>query len=1241
MSRLVLFSVVVCGIAVLGLLVVCMPGRQARRGGGSSHMRKITQRRRRLQAPASPIPSGCFGDCRDLKWFNDTVCDFECYNYECEFDGGDCEPGLECTGLAAYCKWNETCQSQDDGFGRCESLCSTIECSEEENEVCEVQRIPEGERGAGSGVGKCVCAENYVRGDNDECFQGRYQPSSALDPVQDPADPPVQDPAQLPPQDPAQLPPVQDPADPPVQDPADPPAPAAQLGVETCEPDECAARTVLFSLTGCVCIERSCQKEGADIPGLERFCTVLQEDCDKGPCKCLGPTFGQYYDACVEGGIEQVFTNGGCRCTNECRKRSSDDKPACRIHSKEDCADQSASGSYRLPECDSPAWAYQLRPPTFCTGVAERLGSMRKAHWTHLVYMNADNNLEGYAMSDLKEMLQIPKSDINLLVLVDRADPEVDDSSHRAIHQMVICPEATPEVNAREVRQQFSGAYELLMIGDPYENENSTSRRRWLLKRDWGESNMDDGKVLRDFIADALKDFPAEHYALTFWDHGVGRKGFGGDSSHGNWDSLMNLWALETNIRNGVKDAGMPEDFRFDLLSFDACLMASYEVTTALASHGHFFLGSETLISGAGWDWTSLRPTQPNGQATPPFEYAKKIAMATMDYYVRNQRLMTLAIVDLYKILDFRGSFSQSQKTLTKRLHDCVGTKEVDRIRTATRKATDDSLRGRQLSLFSREIANPVDMGSLLRFVEAEVERVIPADELEIFSFKDAYKKYNESVVYFNGSDNFGNIPLTGLHADLTLEGEEAVFRLLRADDETTSGSSASDARRLQDDTAKWGAAITDDPNWQRTGTPNDLRVFLEPIYDSKRNVCRGKRGSPGSEPKFMMLNCTLYLMSSAEEEADSTTAAPRYRIEVFRNTSSGAASYTALKTIMTKPKTEDNAKSQQAFVVAAEESPRTDELEDYVIDHVTAEWEGESWILHQNVWKGIQKVMIRDDCDVPLWIRQCPAAFGDAVPPRSGPAINEGSDRTFNRQCVWLSALAPTQSNGATLRTLQIPARLYRTFTDFLRDVKDARPATLVIDYDVKSPHKSRLSLFAANRFGVEAEVSSRNWGLIEPLHTYVNLTAVDGLGRYDMASDASIHLDVPSCAAFMWGSDSQVEEPEADMIEVLQWPPVGSATPGQAEEAEDGASPRALQHTNDNNHERVLGIKAKETLANPKVIGSFVALSEANSEQRTNTGCPEFEKDRAGYCKMCDALVLLGEGGPMKEFVGRRHGV
>jgi len=337
-------------------------------------------------------------------------------------------------------------------------------------------------------------------------------------------------------------------------------------------------------------------------------------------------------------------------------------------------------------------------------------------------------------------------------------------------------------------------------------------------------------------------------------------------------------------------------------------------------------------------------------------------------------------------------------------------------------------------------------------------------------------------------------------------------------------------------------------------------------------------------------INTTLYLMTP-----------PRYRIEIFRNTTSGAASYTALKAIMIQPRSE-GARFRKAFVVTAEESLETEEIREeegaHPVDRVAAEWEGEGWILHQNIWKGIRASLTRHDCDITPGIKGCPAGFARVVPPRSSPAINEGTDRTFTRRCVWLTALAPPQRQGATRRPLQIPARLYRSFLDFMR-VKDARNATLVIDYDAKSPDKSRLSLFAANRFGVEAEVSSQDWGLIEPLHTYVNLTEVEGPGRYDMAGNGGLQRGLPSCAAFMWGSDSEATHPEADEIEVLQWPPTGRET----------------------TEGRVLGITAEEQLANPRMVGAFAAVSPANAR------CEEFEKAPAMYCKICDTLSELDE--------------
>lgn len=37
---------------------------------------------------------------------------------------------------------------------------------------------------------------------------------------------------------------------------------------------------------------------------------------------------------------------------------------------------------------------------------------------------------------------------------------------------------------------------------------------------DWGDTNMGDPQTLIDFITRAKTDYPADHYVISFWDHG-------------------------------------------------------------------------------------------------------------------------------------------------------------------------------------------------------------------------------------------------------------------------------------------------------------------------------------------------------------------------------------------------------------------------------------------------------------------------------------------------------------------------------------------------------------------------------------------------------------------------------------------------------------------------------------------------------------------------------------------------
>jgi hypothetical protein len=45
---------------------------------------------------------------------------------------------------------------------------------------------------------------------------------------------------------------------------------------------------------------------------------------------------------------------------------------------------------------------------------------------------------------------------------------------------------------------------------------------------------------------------------------------------------------------------------KLDIIGFDACLMAMYEVGSTLAPYGHHLLASELLEPGHGWDYAAL-----------------------------------------------------------------------------------------------------------------------------------------------------------------------------------------------------------------------------------------------------------------------------------------------------------------------------------------------------------------------------------------------------------------------------------------------------------------------------------------------------------------------------------------------------------------------------------------------------------------------------------------------------------
>lgn len=258
--------------------------------------------------------------------------------------------------------------------------------------------------------------------------------------------------------------------------------------------------------------------------------------------------------------------------------------------------------------------------------------------WTIMTYSIADTNLEPFLLNDLEEMGQVgSRPGLNLVALVDRAEGYTD----------------APLLGIPD----WTGA-KLLEVGRGEATE----------LYDYGPLNTGDPAVLEAFIRETIRAYPAANYALFLSDHGASWPGVGGDESHDH-DSLT-LPELDLAIGNAVAATGIG---KLDILGFDACLMATFEVASMMAPHSELLLASQELEPGHGWDYRSFDAA---ARGATPVELGEAI----IDGF-RNQALtwgtengITLSLVDLtnFGILD--DAVTEFAAALTERVKDVAPT---------------------------------------------------------------------------------------------------------------------------------------------------------------------------------------------------------------------------------------------------------------------------------------------------------------------------------------------------------------------------------------------------------------------------------------------------------------------------------------------------------------------------------------------------------------------------------------
>jgi Clostripain family len=293
------------------------------------------------------------------------------------------------------------------------------------------------------------------------------------------------------------------------------------------------------------------------------------------------------------------------------------------------------------------------------------------AKWALMVYIAGNNSLSGAATADLQEMQKVGSSE----------DVKV----------------------AAFVKQANKAAKHLLVAKGGYEREETLP------------DNTDSGspQTVVDFARWAIRNAPAERYALVLWNHGGGWtpddfdqlyqqvRGGQRDRHESNrlsarklsravfTSTLKSVLAIQDTNERAIcsddvsghsldtievgrilkvvqQEIGKP----LDLLGMDACLMSTLEVAYQVRAFVKAVVGSEELEPGAGWPYHTLLQEL---TATPNMDGAalgKVVVRTYVDSYRRrpSQWPITQCAVDTAAVEQFTGTVDALVAALRTRL---------------------------------------------------------------------------------------------------------------------------------------------------------------------------------------------------------------------------------------------------------------------------------------------------------------------------------------------------------------------------------------------------------------------------------------------------------------------------------------------------------------------------------------------------------------------------------------------
>lgn len=343
------------------------------------------------------------------------------------------------------------------------------------------------------------------------------------------------------------------------------------------------------------------------------------------------------------------------------------------------------------------------------------------AEWAFYVYMAADNSLSDEADDDLREM-QLVGSRSGLLEIVTLTDFKlVSDKSDSHTYK--------------------NGTTRLYHV----ERGSLKSRPLSLLDPNWTyELDMGKGETLTKFLQWAVNEYPARNRALVIWDHGSGWKKVAEDQD-GSFLSMPEIGAALEQV-----------NVSFEIIGFDACLMAMTEIAHTLNPHTRYVLGSQAYEPSDGWTYDTMLGQFLQGIGS--LDNAE-LAAGLVDDYIQSYRngSVTTSFSVTYSALDTM-TLATMERALANFTHWLVNLSHyyhlrIDEARKATQTYKDGDYRDLyDLSLELEDRLKIPQFQAAARELREAMEEVIFAEDHWKAPSKREVKDSHGLSIYFPAS---------------------------------------------------------------------------------------------------------------------------------------------------------------------------------------------------------------------------------------------------------------------------------------------------------------------------------------------------------------------------------------------------------------------------------------------------------------------------------------------------------